>query len=79
MGMPAHFLCYRTGTRAADGEGDSLCELLSRSFYARRKAPRYQLRAEAPGIYKALPATAAAMYAPELRGNSEDLKLEISK
>jgi uncharacterized protein YfaS (alpha-2-macroglobulin family) len=40
---------------------------------------RYQLRAEAPGIYKALPATAAAMYAPELRGNSEDLKLEISK
>lgn len=38
---------------------------------------RYQLRAEAPGIYKALPATAEAMYAPELRGNSEDLKLEI--
>ena len=40
---------------------------------------RYQLRAEAPGIYKALPATAEAMYAPELRGNSEDLKLEILK
>ena len=40
---------------------------------------RYQLRAEAPGIYKALPATAEAMYAPELRGNSEDLNLEISK
>ncbi len=40
---------------------------------------RYQLRAEAPGIYKALPATAEAMYAPELRGNSEDLKLEISE
>ncbi len=39
---------------------------------------RYQLRAEAPGIYKALPATAEAMYAPELRANSEDLKLEIS-
>ena len=38
---------------------------------------RYQLRAEAPGIYKALPATASAMYAPELRGNSEDIKLEI--
>ncbi len=40
---------------------------------------RYQLRAEAPGIYKALPATVEAMYAPELRGNSEDLRLEISK
>ncbi len=40
---------------------------------------RYQLRAEAPGIYKALPATAAAMYAPELRANSEDMRLEILK
>ncbi|NQX01411.1 hypothetical protein HQ447_12195 [bacterium] len=40
---------------------------------------RYQLRAEAPGIYKALPAIAEAMYAPELRGNSEDLRLEILK
>jgi uncharacterized protein YfaS (alpha-2-macroglobulin family) len=40
---------------------------------------RYQLRAEAPGIYKALPAVAEAMYAPELRGNSEDIRLEILK
>ena len=38
---------------------------------------RYQLRAEAPGSYKALPATAEAMYAPELRGNSEDIQLII--
>jgi alpha-2-macroglobulin len=38
---------------------------------------RYQLRAEAPGTYKALPAEASAMYAPELRGNSEDIKLTI--
>jgi uncharacterized protein YfaS (alpha-2-macroglobulin family) len=38
---------------------------------------RYQLRAETPGIYKALPATAAAMYAPELRGNSDDQRLKI--
>jgi uncharacterized protein YfaS (alpha-2-macroglobulin family) len=40
---------------------------------------RYQLRAEAPGIYQALPATAKAMYAPELRANSDDLQLEIRK
>ena len=40
---------------------------------------RYQLRAEAPGIYKALPATAEGMYAPELRANSEDIRLEILK
>ncbi len=38
---------------------------------------RYQLRAEAPGSYKALPAEASAMYAPELRGNSEDIRLTI--
>ncbi len=38
---------------------------------------RYQLRAEAPGSYKALPATAEAMYAPELRGNSEDIRLNV--
>jgi alpha-2-macroglobulin len=38
---------------------------------------RYQLRAEASGSYKALPAEASAMYAPELRGNSEDIRLNI--
>jgi alpha-2-macroglobulin len=39
---------------------------------------RYQLRAEAPGVYKALPAIAEGVYAPELRGNSEDLRMEIT-
>ncbi len=38
---------------------------------------RYQLRAETPGNYKALPAEASAMYAPELRGNSEDIRLSV--
>lgn len=38
---------------------------------------RYELRAEAPGNYKALPATAKAMYAPELRGNSDDIRLMV--
>lgn len=38
---------------------------------------RYQLRAESPGSYKALPAEASAMYAPELRGNSGDIRLII--
>ncbi len=40
---------------------------------------RYQLRAEAPGIYHALPAIAEGMYAPELRANSEDFRLGISE
>lgn len=38
---------------------------------------RHTLRAETPGTFKALPATAAAMYAPELRGNSEDIRLGV--
>lgn len=37
----------------------------------------YRLRAEAPGYYHALPATAAAMYAPELRGNSDEIRLNV--
>jgi hypothetical protein len=38
---------------------------------------RYQLRAETPGTFKAMPATLEAMYAPELRGNSADMPLRI--
>jgi uncharacterized protein YfaS (alpha-2-macroglobulin family) len=38
---------------------------------------RYQLRAEVPGRYKALPAIAEGVYAPELRANSSDQVFEI--
>jgi len=38
---------------------------------------RYRLRAEAPGIYHALPARGTGMYAPELRGNSEEIRLQV--
>jgi len=37
----------------------------------------YKLRAEIPGRYSALPAKASAMYAPELQGNSDEMKLKI--
>jgi uncharacterized protein YfaS (alpha-2-macroglobulin family) len=37
----------------------------------------YRLRAEFPGRFSALPAKASAMYAPELKGNSNELKLNI--
>ncbi len=37
----------------------------------------YRLRAEIPGTFSALPAKAAAMYAPELRANSDEIKLRI--
>ncbi len=38
----------------------------------------YRLRAETPGQFSALPASAAAMYAPELKANSDEIKLRIS-
>jgi uncharacterized protein YfaS (alpha-2-macroglobulin family) len=37
----------------------------------------YRLRAEIPGKFSALPARASAMYAPELQGNSDEMKLGI--
>jgi uncharacterized protein YfaS (alpha-2-macroglobulin family) len=51
-------------------------------FFVRR-LPRgkhsvsYRLRAEIPGQFSALPTRAYAMYAPELRGNSDEIKLRI--
>lgn len=38
----------------------------------------YRLRAEIPGQFSALPARASAMYAPELKANSDEIKLRIS-
>lgn len=35
------------------------------------------MRAEIPGRFSALPTRASAMYAPELKGNSNELKLNI--
>jgi uncharacterized protein YfaS (alpha-2-macroglobulin family) len=37
----------------------------------------YRLRAEIPGIFSALPTKASAMYAPELKANSDEIKLRI--
>jgi uncharacterized protein YfaS (alpha-2-macroglobulin family) len=37
----------------------------------------YRLRAEIPGKFSALPTRAYAMYAPELKGNSDEIKLAI--
>jgi uncharacterized protein YfaS (alpha-2-macroglobulin family) len=53
-------------------------------FYIRRLPRgthqlRYQLRAEAPGFYHALPAKAEAMYAPELRANSDEIRLKVTE
>ncbi|HUT25799.1 MAG TPA: MG2 domain-containing protein, partial [Sumerlaeia bacterium] len=51
-------------------------------FFVRRLARgrhsvSYRMRAEIPGRFSALPARGYAMYAPELRGNSDEIKLRI--
>jgi uncharacterized protein YfaS (alpha-2-macroglobulin family) len=52
------------------------------AFFLRRLARgthsvSYRLRSEIPGKFSALPTRAYAMYAPELRANSDELKLRI--
>jgi hypothetical protein len=37
------------------------------------------MRAEIPGKFSALPAIGSGMYAPELKANSDELKLGISE
>ncbi|MBN1909630.1 MAG: alpha-2-macroglobulin, partial [Pirellulales bacterium] len=51
-------------------------------FFVRRLARgkhsvSYRMRAEIPGRFSALPTQASAMYAPELRGNSDEIKLRV--
>ncbi|NQT15186.1 MAG: alpha-2-macroglobulin, partial [Planctomycetes bacterium] len=51
-------------------------------FFVRRLARgehsvSYRMRAEIPGRFSALPTKAWAMYAPELKANSDELKLQV--
>jgi len=51
-------------------------------FFLRRLARgrhslSYRMRAEIPGRFSALPTKASAMYAPELKANSDEIKLKI--
>jgi uncharacterized protein YfaS (alpha-2-macroglobulin family) len=52
------------------------------SFFVRalargKHSVSYKMRAEIPGKFAALPAKASAIYAPELKGNSDEIKLKI--
>ena len=42
-----------------------------------RHSAAYRMRAEIPGKVSALPTKAWAMYAPELRGNSDEIRLRV--
>ncbi len=51
-------------------------------FFVRRLARgrhsvAYRMRAEIPGRFSALPTRASAMYAPELKANSDEIKLRV--
>ncbi len=48
-----------------------------RSLARGKHSVSYRVRAEIPGRFSALPARAYAMYAPELKANSEEWKLQI--
>jgi uncharacterized protein YfaS (alpha-2-macroglobulin family) len=38
---------------------------------------RYDLRAETPGRFHALPVLGHAMYVPEIRANSEEIRISV--
>ena len=48
-----------------------------RSLARGKHSVAYRVRAEIPGKFSALPAKAHAMYAPELKANSDEMKIEI--
>jgi uncharacterized protein YfaS (alpha-2-macroglobulin family) len=56
---------------------DNRVALFVRSLARGRHSVKYRMRAEIPGRFSALPTKASAMYAPELRANSDELKLII--
>ena len=39
---------------------------------------RYELRAEVPGEFHAMPNQAHAMYVPEIRANSDEMKIKVA-
>ena len=56
---------------------DEKVALFVRSLPQGRHNLSYQLRAEIPGTFSALPTRAEAMYAPELKANSDEMKIEV--
>ncbi|GAG35146.1 unnamed protein product, partial [marine sediment metagenome] len=56
---------------------DDRVSLFVRRLARGRHSLAYRVRAEIPGRFSALPTRASAMYAPELRANSDELKLII--
>ena len=56
---------------------DDRVAFFSRMLARGKHSVAYRLRAEIPGKFHALPARAQAMYAPELKANSDEIQLKI--
>ncbi|HEV7999589.1 MAG TPA: MG2 domain-containing protein [Planctomycetaceae bacterium] len=58
---------------------DEKVNLFVRQLPRGRHSLRFRMRAEIPGKFSALPAMGSGMYAPELKANSDELKLQIDE
>ena len=56
---------------------DNRVVFFARALARGKHSVAYRMRAEIPGKFSALPTRAAAMYAPELKANSDELKLGV--
>jgi uncharacterized protein YfaS (alpha-2-macroglobulin family) len=56
---------------------DERVAFFSRWLARGKHSVSYRLRAEIPGAFHALPARAQAMYAPELKANSDEIQLKV--
>jgi uncharacterized protein YfaS (alpha-2-macroglobulin family) len=57
--------------------GDERVCFFTRALARGKHSVSYRMRAEIPGKFSALPTKASAMYAPELRANADEIKLNI--
>jgi uncharacterized protein YfaS (alpha-2-macroglobulin family) len=58
---------------------DNRVVFFSRMLGRGKHSVAYRMRAEIPGKFSALPARAAAMYAPELKANSDEMKIGVAE
>jgi uncharacterized protein YfaS (alpha-2-macroglobulin family) len=57
---------------------DNRVVFFARTLARGKHSISYRMHAETPGKFSALPTRAAAMYAPELKANSDELKIGVT-
>ena len=56
---------------------DNRVVFFARTLARGKHSVGYRMRAEIPGQFSALPTRASAMYAPELKANSDEMKIGV--